>query len=281
MFGSLRITRNIIALVSAALIFIAQLHELPPKDTFLEPLSTQTFTLADALFRAQGVTTDGEYFYFSWNFGLIKTELDGETEVRRNLSAIPPALLAKGCKHIGGITYLDGMIYAPIEDSGVFEHLYIARYDAATLAYIDCFALPLEHHENGVPWCVADPDRDVIYSARRDNIERINVYDARTLELLRFIELDFNPAVPVHKVQGGEMYDGTLYLSVSRGTQSVFAVNPDTGETRVAFERNLFEGSEGEGMTVLPMADGSVFHILDIGAIRLSVHFRHYLQVDS
>lgn len=155
------IIRDIVALVSAVLIFIAQLHEVPPKDGFLEFVTTDTYTLSDALSRAQGVTTDGEYFYFSWNFGLLKTELDGRTTVVRNTFAIPPSLIAKGCKHIGGITYYNGMIYAPVEDSKVFENLYIMRFDALTLKLIDFFALPLEHHENGVPWCVADPDREI------------------------------------------------------------------------------------------------------------------------
>ncbi len=248
--------------------------DLPQKENFLEPQSTQTYVLLDALFRAQGVTDDGEYFYFSWNYGLLKTELDGETVVCQNLIAIPWALLKLGCKHIGGITYYDGKIYVTIEDSKVFQNLYMARYDADTLKLIDYKALPLEHHENGAPWCAANPDAGVIYSARRDNLEELNVYDPETMEFLGTVPLhaDFN----VHKVQGGDMYDGTLYLSVSRDQHAVFSVDVSTGEVKVAFERHLVDGSEGEGMTVLPMEDGSLFHVLDIASVKLGVHFRHY-----
>lgn len=270
----LRILKAPFFLLIALTVIYVNNGDLPAKEDFLEPQSTQTFALLDALFRAQGVTDDGEYFYFSWNYGLMKTEQDGETVVRQNLCAIPFDLLKLGCKHIGGITYYNGKVYATIEDSKVFKHLYMARYDAETLKLIDYKALPLEHHENGAPWCVANPDEGVIYSARRDRLEELNVYDAETMEFLRTVPLtsDF----PVHKVQGGDMYNGTLYLSVSRDKHAVFSVDVSTGEVKIAFERNLADGSEGEGMTVLPMDDGSLFHVLDIAKIKLGVHLRHY-----
>lgn len=173
---------------------------------------------------------------------------------------------------------MDGKVYAPIEDSKKFNNLYIAEYDAETLKLITYHALPLEKQENGVPWCVADEKNHVIYTARRDYIETVNIFDADTFELIKEIKLSGT----VHKVQGGEMYKGILYLSVSRGTQSVYAVNPLTGEVQQAFERNLVDGSEGEGMTVLPMDDTSLFHVLDIANIRLGVHLRsYYFDVNS
>ena len=262
-------------LVISLVVLIVNKGDLPSKKDFLNPAKTQTFVLADALFRAQGVTNDGGYFYFSWNYGLIKTELDGETVVCQNLCAIPYELLRLGCRHIGGITSFDGKIYATIEDSKVFQNLYMARWDAATLKLIDFKPLPLERHENGAPWCAANSDEGVIYSARRDNIEELNVYDAETMEFLRTIPLTSD--LPVHKIQGGEMYGGLLYLSASRGSQPVFSADVSSGAVSVAFDRNLADGSEGEGMTVLPMEDGTLFHILDIAKIRLGVHFRHYL----
>lgn len=270
----MRMIKAPLILLMTLTIMIVNNGDLPAKEDFLEPHSTQTFVYLDALQRAQGVTNDGEYFYFSWNYGLIKTELDGDTVVCKNPLAIPFELLKLGCKHIGGITHYDGKIYATIEDSKVFENLYMARYDAETLKLIDYKALPLEYHENGAPWCVANPDEGVIYSARRDNIEELNVYDSETMEFIETVPLI--SSFPVHKVQGGEMYEGILYLSVSRDRHAVFAVDILTGEVRTAFERNLADGSEGEGITILPMDDGTLFHVLDIANIRLGVHFRHY-----
>ena len=272
MYFFLNVLRKGAAIAFAWLALILNAAETPAKENYFEPVSMQTFVLAEALVKAQGMTTDGEHFFFSSNYGLIKTELDCETIVCQKLIAIPQQLLELGCKHIGGITYYDGKIYCPVEDSKVFEHLYICTFDSETLEFINAYPLPLEAHENGAPWCVADKERGVIYSARRDYPEVLNVYDAKTLEPLEPIKLTAAP----HKVQGGEMYNGILYLSVSRNEQSVFAVNPDTGEVQVAFERNLFEGSEGEGMTILPTADGALFHVMDICSIRLATHVRHY-----
>jgi len=270
---------KIAALIKAAgsmilvlVILAASAGEYPAKPDYAEPLSTRQFALFDALMRGQGIADDGESYYFSWNFGLTKTALDGVTVEARNLIAIPPELLALGCKHIGGISYANGKVYAPIEDSKVFEHLYIAEYDAETLKLIRYKALPLEVHEYGVPWCSADPEAGVIYSARRDHITTLNVYSAETLEYIGQKEL----TAPVHKVQGGDVYGGVLYLAVSRDTQGIFAVNLKTGEVLKAMDRNLAEGCEGEGITVLPTPDGAFFHVLNIGKDVTTVALRRY-----
>ncbi len=259
-------------LLCALLFLISDIAEYPPRENYYEETSVQSFALTDALVRAQGVTNDGESYYFSSNYFLIKTELDGETVIARNLMAIPLELQMLGCKHIGCITYYDGKIYAPIEDSKVFEHLYIGVYDAETLKLIEYYPLPLELQENGAPWCVADPEKGYLYTARRDHIVDINVFDINTMEFIKQIHLQDS----VHKVQGGEMYEGILYLSVSREEQAVFAVNLETGQVQKAFARNLHEDSEGEGITILPTEDGALFHVLDIGAIYVVAHFRHY-----
>lgn len=269
---------GIFALLTALMIFISDVNDGPNKPDFYEPVSTTSYTLIDSVIRAQGIANDGESYYFSFNFGLIKTALDGVTIQATNYLAIPPKLLLEGCKHIGGITYYNGKIYAPIEDSKVFEHLYICTYDAATLEFIAAYPLPLDKHENGVPWCVADPDKGYIYSARRDHITTINVYDAETMQLVKTIEIN----APVHKVQGGDMYKGILYLSISRDDQAIFAVNLETGEVQKAFARNLVDGTEGEGMTILPTPDGALFHVQDLAKDYLGSHLRHYaFDVDS
>ena len=255
-----------------ALLSLLILHFEPvlPPD-YHEDVGITDFMLLDALVRGQGVTTDGEYFYFSWNYGLTKTDLSGVKVVKENLIAIPPALLLKGCKHIGGIGYYDGKLYCPIEDSKVFENLYIAVYDARTLKLIQYKAVPLEAHEFGIPWCAVDPGTGLVYSARRDNITELNIYDPGTLEMTGTLQLN----APVHKVQGGEVYDGVLYLSVSREEQAIFAVHLATGRVRKVFGRNL-GGAEGEGMTILPTENGAFFHVLDVGANKVNVHLRAY-----
>lgn len=86
-------------------------------------VSKDNVLLIGAAERSQGITTDGEYFYFSSKWGLTKSELDGTTRVCSNPLAIPDELEEKyGLAHIGGISYCeaDNCIYAGVEDSKVW-----------------------------------------------------------------------------------------------------------------------------------------------------------------
>ncbi len=260
------------ALICALFIMIAAIAEAPNKENYYEPVSEQHFALTDALVRAQAMTDDGVSYIYSSNFFLIRTELDTKTIIAANYAAIPMELLTLGCSHIGGISYANGKIYAPIEDSKTFQHLYIGVYDSKTLELLNYYPLPLEYQENGAPWCVADPDNGVLYTARRDRLECINVFDLKTLEFIKTIPIDY----PVHKAQGGDMYKGILYLSMSRDEQAVYAINPETGHVQKAFARNLPGDAEGEGMTILKTDDGALFHVLDISTIGIVAHQKNY-----
>ncbi|NMP37143.1 MAG: hypothetical protein GX051_03315 [Clostridiales bacterium] len=266
------LAKKIGALIALLCTIIINVGGGAPKPEYYAPVSEQTFYLTEALLRGQGVTNDGEHYIFSSNYGLTKTLLDGITVVKSDVVSIPDELLDLGCKHIGGISCADGVIYAPIEDSKVFENLYIAKYDSDTLECLGYKALPLDKHAEGVPWCVADAENGVVYSARCDNIEELNVYDIDTLEFIKTIPV----TKTIDNIQGGEMYDGILYVSVSREKQSVYAINVVTGEVQTAFDRNLVDGCEGEGMTILPTPDGALFHVLDIESVRIAVNMKNY-----
>lgn len=111
-----------------------------------------------------------------------------------------------------------------------------------------------------------------ICTTRHDRISQLNIFDPDTLEFKGVKNIEGE----LHKVQGGEIYDGMLYLTINRDGQTVFAVNLKTGESQIAFKRNLNAGSEGEGLTILPMSDGSFIHTLDIAESRVGVRLRHY-----
>jgi len=263
-----RVCAGITVLLALA---VARFYPAPPPD-YHGDAGVKSFVLFDALTRAQGVTTDGEYFYFSWNYGITKTNLAGDRVVRRNLLAIPPALLLKGVDHFGGISHYDGKLYCALEDSKVFENLYIAVYDACTLRLIQYKAVPLEAHEFGIPWCAADPDTGLVYSARRDHFTELNIYDPDTLEPVGTLSLD----APVHKIQGGEVHNGVLYAAASGEGQAIFAIHLATGRVQTVFVRNV-PGGKGQGMTILPMEGGAFFHVLDEDKARLSIHLRSYV----
>ena len=65
-------------------------------------------------------------------------------------------------------------------------------------------------------------------------------YDTKTQQYLESIVLvnpdaDFN----IHKIQGGEISDGVLYLATNNETQAVYAVELATGRAQKPFDRNL------------------------------------------
>jgi hypothetical protein len=237
-------------------------------------VSKQTFWLTDAFERGQGVTTDGNSWIFNSQLGLLKTALDGKTVQARNAVAIPAEIALKGGDHIGDISYYNGLIYAPIEDSKKYEHPYIAVYNASTLQYTGIsYELPLNLHPGGVPWVAVDAARGQVYTAQWNNAPVLNVFRLSDMTLIKTVQL----SQTIDRIQGAEMYNGALYASSDNNSQkSVYRIDPETGAVTLAFDRNLGSSNEAQGITVLPTADGAVLHILDVGSNRVSMNFRHY-----
>lgn len=245
-------------------------------------VETQTFVMTEALTRAQGMTTDGEYYYFSSNYFLTKTTLSGEV-ILKNLIAIPTDLLIKGLNHIGGCSFYDGKIYAAVEDGSDYLNPYIVVYDAETLKYTgEKYLLPQELHVDGVPWCAVDAEKGVLYTAEWNHAVQLNVFDLDTMELVKEIPLidKHSNTAEIHRVQGCEVYGGKLYCSTDTdGDQPVLSVDLDTGVVKEVFKRNLGDDAEAEGMTIL-LEDGKIYIItMDIGRINgvpINVNIRKY-----
>jgi glutamine cyclotransferase len=235
--------------------------------------SSQTFYLLDALQRSQGVTTDGQSWFFSWQYGLSRVSLDGRTTIASNPLAIPSQISQQGGNHIGDIDEYNGTIYAPIEDGSAYRHPYIALYNAATLAFTGtAYALPAQLQPGGVPWVAVDPGRGYIYTSEWDPTTSLNVYSLADMHLVKTVPL--SPAIG--RIQGAKVYQGMLYASSDNATQSVYRIDPDTGAVTDVLDRDLPSGTEAEGLAFLPAADGSVMHTLDVAPSRLSVNFRSY-----
>lgn len=240
-------------------------------------VSCERVLFLGAFARSQGITTDGESYYFSSKCSLIKTELDGVTRLSLNANAIPRELKDEyGSKHIGGISYYDGKIYVAIEDSKVWNHPIIALYDANTLDYTgEYYELPAENHEKGLPWVAVDAQNGCVYTAPRDHSPCLIVYSLENMEFIKEIDLSER----IHKIQGGEVHGGYLYTATDDETQAVFKTNVKTGETVKLFDRNLTSGSEGEGLTIFLTQDGSFIHTLDMGPLFINANIRHYKEI--
>jgi outer membrane protein assembly factor BamB len=240
-------------------------------------VASHTYMLDQALTRGQGVTTDGQYFYFSGNLFLNKTDMQTNKTLVKNILAIPPQLLVLGDNHIGGISYYDGKIYAPIEDGSAYQHPFIAIFDANTLKFTGkYYAMPLELHDAGIPWCIVDGPRGYLYTMEWSNATVLNVFNLSDMSFVKTVPL----SMPLDRIQGGGIYDGNLYLSMDVGTKMVYKLNPVTGEAGLLFSRNVSSKIESESMTVLPTANGPLFCVMDVGPDRINMVLREYKLAD-
>lgn len=248
-------------------------------------VSRDVFMLDEALIRGQSVTTDGDYYYFSGTYSLVKAPVsDPGKAVVTNVIAIPSALLLKGSNHIGGICYSNGKIYAPIEDSAEYASPYIVIYDAQTLKAEKIYSLPVSVeipgegnrflHMDGVPWCAVDEARGYLYTAEWSTAEYLNVFDLTDMSFVKTVELNME----LDRIQGAAMYEGSLYLSADTKAdgKEIFKLDPETGIVQLFATRNVGEGVEAESMTVWPMEDGTLFHVIDVFSSRIGAALRHY-----
>jgi hypothetical protein len=270
----IRILALLVAPLCLLTAWITGITETYPEN-LAQPVDSQNFGLFEAVPRYQGVTTDGESWYYSWNFGLIKTGMDHKITAL-NFIGIPWKYIFQGNNHIGGISYWDGKIYCPLEDSAEYLRPYILIYDAKTLKFTGkVYELPWDLHTEGVPWVAVDGPRGVAYTAEWSNAAVLNVFNLEDFSLVRTQPL----SAPLDRIQGSEVWDGILYCASDNGDEkTILAVDPLTGEVTKVFDRNLGQGIEAEGMTVRPMADGSFFHCIETGSARVNVRFNHYAK---
>lgn len=283
MLAALNLLKKSLALFFAVSLFLTGgINRLFSGDVY-EFDSVSSVIGLETLVRAQGVTNDGEHFYFSGKNCLEKTDGSCEEILALNLNAIPEDLSGKyGVSHIGGISFADGFIYAPLEDSKVWEHPLIALYDCETLEYTGVFfELPADKQTRGVPWVVCDGENGVAYTGDSRNYTEIHVFSLEDFSYLRTVTFDGE----IEKIQGGEYYNGLLYFGTNDKTRAVYTVNPQTGATEKLFDRIMYDyklidnfGGEGEDLTVLPTENGAYIHTLQTGALFIDATLRHYKQ---
>ena len=226
-----------------------------------------------AYFRSQGVATDGEYLYFSSKTTLYKTDITGKNYVKLNTSAIPAELGKIGIKHIGGMSYYDGLIYAGMEDSKVWEHPVVGVFSPDTLELVRYYELDRTVHTRGLPWVCVNPENGYLYASDHSKTpEKILIYDINNnMSPVGEIPL----AETVRSIQGAEFYNGALYAATNDETQAIYKIDPDSGDVGKFADRNL-TGGEGEGMTVLTKDGKPYILAFDLGPLFINTNLRYY-----
>ena len=165
----------------------------PPPQPWVQ-VAVTTYPLATGVFLTQGIASDGANLFFSYKFGVLRAGLDGTLDTPPKPTGIPPAIAALGGDHMGDIDVHGGFIYAPIEDGAAgYHHPFIARYDAATMAYTGT-SWELDHTllTDGVPWWRGRPAPQALHGEagrpagpQRPRPRRSDVGDDRPLQLPR------------------------------------------------------------------------------------------------
>lgn len=227
-----------------------------------------------AYFRSQGITSDGENLYFSSKTTLIKTESDAGTLINANLSAIPAELKDNcGIKHIGGLSFYNGKIYAGMEDSKVWDYPIIGVFDSETLELEKYYIMDPELITRGMPWVTVDPETGYLYCMDHSKKPtKILVYDVNN-EMAFVEEIALSETVP--SIQGAEFSDGVMYAATNDDTQAIYKIDVHSGKVEKYLDRNL-TGGEGEGMTFMTVDGKKVLVAMDMGVIFVNTFVRQY-----
>lgn len=274
------IFKKLICLISIIMLAVVGADEknIPSPDG-AEIIAKNTYVLTDYQMASQGVTNDGEYFYFSANKNLGKADMETGEIFLINAEAIPEELQDKGCNHIGGLSYYNGYVYAAVEDGPDYLNSFIVLYDAETLEFSGTYyELPHELHIEGVPWCAVDVERNYLYTAEWTNATVLNVFSLDDMSLVKTIPL----SEPIDRIQGAEMFDGKLYMSCDElnDMKRIFTLDVETGEVEVCFTRNIGKVFEAEGLTVFADENGEpIICVLDRGERRKSSNLTFYKLV--
>ncbi len=281
------IIRKIWSVLTLPLLFLTILTSPVAQSTeTAELVSQNVYALENALFTGQGIATDGEYYYTSGsitalNFTALAKIAVEDMEIKDvRINPLPDKCTDRGNNHIGGISVYNGKIYASVEGGEDSYNACIVTFDCDTLeATGEVYDLPNDLYDDGVPWCAVDTETGYLYASKWNDIKSIYVYDTnKNMELVKEIKL--SGIDTIHRIQGGEFYNGTLYLSNdcedNGNFKNIYGVNVETGNVYIAATRDVGgDNVEAEGITFLPCEDGSVMHVLDYNRV-VGVFLHHY-----
>lgn len=269
-----RILAGVFALIITVFTFITNNIDVISESNRCEEAKTNIVGI-DAYFHSQGMATDGETLFFSSKTTLVQTAADAKTVLIANYFAIPKELANNySIKHIGGMSYYNGYIYAGLEDSKQWHHPIIGVYDAETLELVRYYHMDAKVLKKGVPWVCVDPSTGLLYCGDSNkDTTKLLIYD--TADDMRFVnEITLNE--PVNAIQGAEFFKGSLLAATNDETQAIYKIDPVGGAVNKLLDRNLVKFSEGEGMTIMTKDGKPVLLAMDMGPLFVNAFVREY-----
>ena len=233
--------------------------------------SFETFGTAASAARSQGVTSNGTAWFFSWRLGLERTDLSFNT-TKSNTLAIPLALGLAGSNHIGDIDLNGNTLWVPIEDGSAYQHPYLVEYDATTLTAGTQHLLSNTMLTKGVPWVAVDGPRAALYVAEWDPTPQLFVLSLATAAYSKALAI--RPTLG--RIQGGKVFEGSLYASLDDTAKSIFKINLDTGTAQSLFTVSGALGGEEEGLAFLARPDGTLLHTQNANPSATAMEFHHH-----
>ena len=250
-------------------------------------VSEQVKTMIDASCMNEGLTSDYfSYYYTSGSLSfakytaLAKYEIGTMKRMKYKIFPVNWDLIKKGYDHIGGISYYNGKLYAAMESAGGNAPPCIAVFSADTLSYETSYDLPASWFPNGIAWVAVDASTGYLYTAAKSNAESIHAFQINAT-MAHVVEIDLADGAVLKNVNGGEFYDGVLYLSCDTHSsrKEVVKVDVKKGVVTPYMTREVGNADAVAGdITVFPSSsDGSLVHVTDYNGI-LGVYLRNYIE---
>jgi hypothetical protein len=193
---------------------------------------------------AQGVTTDGEYWYLSSN-GSKTIGKYGAGNTRIAQIKVQPG------NHIGAPGYYEGCVYVPIQGPfGVWK----TTTDFSTSTF-----LAADGRENRFPWCDVNPLNGRLYTSEYDNHCQLHkenrkvlyAYDRETMERRPEDDILLGPTpIPCCRIQGAVFTPRGRVMLVRCDPNGIFCFSTLTGHCFGAFHLGNY-GSDDFSLPII------------------------------